>query len=532
MVVALIGIILIQLQWIDNAIKDKEAEYTSRANDALNDVNEDIVEHEAMFFVNQLGGLDSLMGDIEFIDDSAHHRIIVGGNTETVIHHENDDDKNVIRISMTTDEGFDNVKEIIHSIPNEEDELIQILELEELAQLGEELEEKLGEIKITVKETIENTEEVEAKMDIIESRVKHFTFENILSDEHLRQRISKDELNERIKEAFEKHGLNSNYDFAVYNKDKEAIEEDYSSDNFDEDGDKIIVKKKLFPEDLSDHNEYELAVQLNDQSNFVWSEVKSMIFTSTLFTLLILLCFGYSVYYIFKQKKISQVKNDFINNMTHELKTPLASISLAADSIKHPRVIGNEQEVDHFITIIKNEERRMNNHIEKVLEIARLDKGELQLQKENIDFIPLIHKAIEQANLRLTSANGTIHFDSKLSSAVVNGDAFHLANTLNNILDNSIKYRRNDLSIHVRLSEKASGFEITIIDNGIGINKKTARQAFDKFYREEGGNIHTVKGFGLGLSYVKSIVNAHGGTVEIDGSPNKGTTVKMTIPKA
>lgn len=252
---------------------------------------------------------------------------------------------------------------------------------------------------------------------------------------------------------------------------------------------------------------------------------------SILFTVLILICFGYSLYSIFKQKRISQVKNDFINNMTHELKTPLASISLAAASIEHPKVIGVPSEITRFVDVIKSEERRINAHVERVLDIAALDNRELKMDLDDVDLIKVIDQSISNTKLSLSASNGTISFEHVLDSALVSADEFYLVNVFTNILDNSIKYSKQNLDINVGLTETIRSYEIVITDNGIGMKKKSQKLAFDKFYREETGNIHTRKGFGLGLSYVKSIVEAHEGSVSLTSELSQGTTVIVTLPK-
>ena len=225
------------------------------------------------------------------------------------------------------------------------------------------------------------------------------------------------------------------------------------------------------------------------------------------------------------------MKNDFINNMTHELKTPLASISLAASSIRHPQVVERPEEVKRFADIISDEERKINAHIEQVLEIASLDRSEMQLNFENCELLNLLNKSVRTIELSLKNVEGDVQFDSKVDRAPILADALHLINVFTNILDNSIKYSEGRPQIVVQVREDANTYCISIRDKGIGMSSSEQKQAFDKFYRAERGDIHNRKGFGLGLSYVKSIVEAHHGRVEIQSEKNVGTCVFVYIPQ-
>ena len=217
--------------------------------------------------------------------------------------------------------------------------------------------------------------------------------------------------------------------------------------------------------------------------------------------------------------------------MTHELKTPLASISLAAASISHPKVIENPNEISRFVTVIKSEEQRINAHVERVLDFAALDSRDLKMDFERLELLDVLQTSISTIQLSINAVDGVLNFNSMIKSASIEGDEFHLVNVFTNVLDNSIKYSKANLEIDVSISENENSYCVIISDNGIGMRKKSQKLAFDKFYREETGNIHTRKGFGLGLSYVKSIIEAHQGEVELESELNKGTTVRIRLPK-
>ncbi len=522
MVVAIIGIITLQGVWITDAINERERDFSAHVNDALNRVNDAIDDDEAVFFLeNKFGGVDSLLHDIVIIEDGDSSE----AQQDFIVVNDNSQPHNRVKIKYHT--TMDSLGE---SLENLEADMSEFEELHEnFNEWSEKLELKMEQVDSVLETTIHLEHAKDHKLEHITSIVEHFTFEKMLSGE-LEDRISKDGLQEKLKTALKKEGVDTEFEFAVFNKETEKYEDSFATAAFDKNYGGDPFKKLLFQNDRVTESNFELNVQFANSSGYIWSKVSSMVLLSVLFSALILLCFGYSLYFIFKQKKISQVKNDFINNMTHELKTPLASISLAASSIKHPEVINKPDEINYFVDIIENEERRINTHIEQVLDIAALDKGEIQLNFVETDLIDILKASMKNVNLSLSESNGTSTFEHSVTEAPFNGDVFHLTNVFSNILDNSIKYRKENLQINVLLEVKDGNYTITIRDNGIGMNGKTQKLAFDKFFRAETGNIHNIKGFGLGLSYVKSIVVAHSGTVELSGEIDQGTTVIINLP--
>lgn len=369
----------------------------------------------------------------------------------------------------------------------------------------------------------------EARAHHVRSMVQHHTIERILNGS-IKDRISKKELHKKLKTALKQEGIHGPFEYAVYNNKKKDYESGYISKGFDKKQKDQLYSKMLFPSDRRKKSEFELIVQCNDRGGYVWNGVQQMALLSALFTILILFSFGYSLYFIFKQKKISKIKNDFINNMTHELKTPLASISLASASINHPEVISKPEEIKKFTAIIESEKHRMNSHIERVLDIATLDKGDLKLDLNPTDLVSIIQSSIKNVSLSLSEIEAKQSFRAEMDSAPMNADEFHLINVLTNVLDNSIKYRRSNLEIDIELKTEGKHYLLVVKDNGIGMSSKEQGLAFDKFYRAETGNIHNSKGFGLGLSYVKSIIEQHQGEVSMKSQPNKGTTVTIKLP--
>lgn len=266
------------------------------------------------------------------------------------------------------------------------------------------------------------------------------------------------------------------------------------------------------------------------RTSYVWSSLWLNFLGSIAFTGIILFCFAYTIQVIFRQKKLSEMKNDFINNMTHEFKTPIATISLASDSIINPTINGNPDKVSRFANIIKQENRRMNNQVEKVLQMAQMDRNTISLNLNEIDLHEIIKAAVENFSLQVEEKNGKVTYDLKAQNSILLGDSTHIANVIHNLLDNANKYSPLEPNIVVATQSVSGGIEVIFTDNGIGITREDRKYIFDKFYRVHTGNLHDIKGFGMGLSYVKAIVDAHGGKIEVKSELGKGSTFTVFLP--
>ena len=287
-------------------------------------------------------------------------------------------------------------------------------------------------------------------------------------------------------------------------------------------------KVNLFPKDTPSPGL--LMVYFPNKASIILGSVWKTLLGSILFTGIILFCFAYTVQVIFRQKKLSSMKTDFINNMTHEFKTPIATISLAADSITSPMISGSIDKVNRFADIIKQENKRMLSQVEKVLRMAQIDRQDFQLKFTEVDLHQVISQAVEYANLQVTKRGGIVTKNLMATTAVVEGDLTHLSNIINNLLDNANKYSPEKPQISVETRNVSNGVEVIIKDNGIGMSKEALKHIFDKFYRVHTGNRHDVKGFGLGLSYVKALVTAHKGEVSVKSELGKGSYFIVSLP--
>ena len=273
-----------------------------------------------------------------------------------------------------------------------------------------------------------------------------------------------------------------------------------------------------------------LMVHFPTKSGFVGRSLWPSLFGSFIFTGVIMFSFGYTIYVIYTQKKLSEMKTDFINNMTHEFKTPIATISLAADSISSPLISGNPDKVSRFANIIKQENKRMNSQVEKVLQMALIDRDEFSLNEGEVNIHEVIQQAITNFSLQVEQREGSITSMLEARQPTIKGDLTHIANVIHNLLDNANKYSPERPEITVLTKDRDKGLEITVQDKGMGMNKEARKHIFDKFYRVHTGDVHDVKGFGLGLSYVKAIVQAHKGTIEVKSEPGKGSSFTIVFP--
>lgn len=290
------------------------------------------------------------------------------------------------------------------------------------------------------------------------------------------------------------------------------------------------VQAKLFPNDILGKDNF-LYVYFPEKNNHVLRQVWLPISSSLVFILVIIFCFVYAIQVILRQKALSDIKNDFINNMTHEFKTPLATVSLAVEALQDPELSTQDKFRSRYLGIIKDENKRLVSQVEKVLQAAALDKQDFKLKIEKINLAELLESTVEHISLQVEKKGGRIEFFNELRYPEIEGDAFHLTHIFNNLLDNANKYASEVPLIKVKAKDDGDQVIVSIEDNGIGMNKDAQKKIFDKFYRVPTGNLHDVKGFGLGLSYVKTMLEAHHGEIHVQSEPGKGSIFTINLPK-
>ncbi|MCY1720280.1 HAMP domain-containing sensor histidine kinase [Prolixibacteraceae bacterium Z1-6] len=286
---------------------------------------------------------------------------------------------------------------------------------------------------------------------------------------------------------------------------------------------------QLYPNDIFQKN-IKLAVFFPEKDSFIYRSLNWLLLASFLFSLIILVTFALSIFYILRQKKISEMKSDFINNMTHEFKTPIATISVASDSITNEKVVSNPERIKYFAGMIKKENARMNRQVEDILTIARLDRKDFEFNWETIDVHDLIKDAVQGIALQIEKRGGKIETILNAANPMVSTDRIHCTNVIYNLIDNANKYSVDSPEIKITTWNLPKGVLISVEDKGIGMTKVVQAKIFERFYRQTSGNVHNVKGFGLGLSYVKAVLEANHGTINVQSEPEKGSNFNVFLP--
>jgi two-component system phosphate regulon sensor histidine kinase PhoR len=292
---------------------------------------------------------------------------------------------------------------------------------------------------------------------------------------------------------------------------------------------KIQVINLMEQNDFSPKGERLMIIMPTDDS--IAKQLGFMISGGVLFTMIIITAFALTIRTLLNQKKLSEIKSDFINNMTHELKTPLATISLAIDAIRNEKVMSKPEKIQYFSGIIKEENKRMNKQVESILQSALLEKDEIGLKLQATDVHHVIQHTADNLQLQLAAKNGVVDLQLDAINPVIMADDVHFSNLIFNLMDNAIKYSKEHLEIKIQTYNTRKSLFIVIADNGIGMSRDTISRIFEKFYRAHTGNVHNVKGFGLGLTYVKAIVDAHNGKIKVESTIGKGSKFTLEFPQ-
>lgn len=336
-------------------------------------------------------------------------------------------------------------------------------------------------------------------------------------------RIKDINLNAIISERLRNNGINENFEFAIKEKDRFIL----MSQNFFNKHSEYSYNRKLFFGGAESLASFFLIFP--DRTQTASSSVFLLV-PSIIITLLLVFCFAFCIAVIIRQKKLSTIKNDFINNMTHEFKTPIATISLAAQMLKDSSINNSPESVDRFAGIIRDESKRLTFQVEKVLQTALFTETRMKLKLKNINLNEIIENQLSKFNIRVEDRKGQVFCHLNADRDEVLADEVHITNVVSNLLDNAIKYCIKTPEISVYTRNKGDEIIISVIDNGIGIAAKEQKLIFERFYRVSTGNLHDVKGFGLGLSYVKKIVEAHGGRIEVESTLDKGSCFNIILP--
>lgn len=355
-------------------------------------------------------------------------------------------------------------------------------------------------------------------------------------DKPVKERMDFGELDRTIQEHLKRNGIDLKYHFSVTTVNGEEI---FRCSDYEEPGNAKVYSHVIYPNDPPSYQAV-INVHFPHMGRYIYATAR-FVLPALLFTFILLVTFIYSIWIIFRQKRLTEMKNDFINNMTHEFKTPISTISLAAQMLSDPAVGKNEASLKRFAGIITDETKRLRFQVEKVLQTSLFEKGKAATFKmSELDANATIADVVSTFMLKVHNVGGTIDTELDAEDPIICADQMHFTNVIFNLLDNALKYRRQDakdaqgnpinLHLNVRTENDGNKLKIFITDNGIGIKREDLKRIFNRFYRVHTGNVHNVKGFGLGLAYVSSVIEAHKGRIHAESVYGEGTTFVITLP--
>jgi len=518
MTLAMAGLIIVQSYWIGNAVDIKEKQFSQLVTRSLSDISDEVRKQEAVLsIIDEIGPVDSALAwetysryemqysALEHFNNFTNRT--AGNKPDTKIHNE-------IRVYQ-------------HSTPDGNQSNVTIIagDSGQVGNIPKIVVDTSGNNSLTVVTPKRIREEIKQQLAEQQVFLDRIISKMLIPPPGIKERIDKDLLNKIIRRALSNNGIDLNYEFAVFtdNLDLTMISDHYTPESNNE-----YYASELFPDDLFNTNY--LSLYFPGQKNFIFKSLGFMTISSIVLTLLIIISFVTTIYIIFRQKKLSEIKNDFINNMTHELKTPISTISLASQMINDPSIPAESKNMKNISRIIEDESKRLGYQVEKVLQMAIFDRGKLKLKLKQADINDLILNVINNFSIQVDKLGGKITGELNATNSEMRIDTIHFTNVISNLVDNAVKYSPDKPEILVSTENRNGRLVIRVRDKGIGISKENQKRIFEKFYRVPTGNVHNVKGFGLGLSYVKKIVEEHEGTISLKSELNKWTEFEICLP--
>ncbi|CAM4034846.1 MULTISPECIES: sensor histidine kinase [Flavobacterium] len=512
MSLSLVGIIIVQLYWINTSLKKSEEEFKLHVQQIIGNVAENINNKELVAFYRQYQKIKDSIGK-EPEKNTLKEFYFLERNkktNETIIYTSSLVAENFGINGSFFDKNADSIN-VGNLVTNRRTEIYA----------GSLVDKSSVELNRRPDVTIEKTGSISA-LDKVNFQV---FFKDIVALRAIQDRITKDELEKILSKELKEYQIKTPFEFCIYSN---GLATKIRSDRF------VYDKKSTYGIPVFKDNEgmsqYQLLVTFPQKSKFFFSSILGITMISLLFTLIIVLTYSSALNQLIKQKQISEIKTDFINNMTHEFKTPIATINLALDAIKNPKIIDDKEKVQRYLQMIKDENKRMHAQVENVLRISKLEKNELDISKEPVDVLDIVEDAIEHISLIIEDREGKIrtHFNATRTTILLND--VHFTNVLVNILDNAVKYSEGTPIIDVYTENIKDFIVIKIQDQGLGMSKIAQKKVFEKFYREHTGDLHNVKGHGLGLAYVKQIVEDHNGQIFVESEKGKGSAFILKMP--
>ncbi len=527
MTLSIVGITLVQIRWIRNAVAIRNENFDIAAYNSLNAAANTIESNRQMNLFNSFmfpqsprfdDTLSLLEGYINFgsyvTNESGGYSINITNQSRRIINQSDNGLNSELIVAGDSLLSSDSVTLVI--TPYDNQGTVRIL------KKGEKMNPSEGSVIMSENDFRNWIRKRSNQIQNLGDRMISQIFESEKTFE-----VDSDEIRYTLDRILPFYGIQTPYEFTLIKNGE--IGSPSSGKISNSDFFRSNYKVRLFPDNVV-NRDIVLSVVFPERTNYVLGSMAWMLGGSLVFSLFIFSTFALSLYSIIRQKKVSEVKSDFINNMTHEFKTPIATISLAADTITNPKVLKDENSIRHFIGMIKRENSRMNKQVETILQIASLDKKEIEFRFEDTDLHSIIDHVVESMEIQVQQKNGTLAVELNASRFNVYGDPEHLTNLIHNLLDNAIKYSPENPRIKVITANSDGGIIISVEDNGIGMTKNVQTKIFERFYRKTTGDIHDVKGFGLGLNYVKAIVDAHKGNISVHSEPGKGSRFDIFLP--
>ena len=512
MTFSLLGIIAVQGYLINTSFKNKEEQFKYQVKQVIDNVAREVEEQEAFSFLSRFSRIKDSIGKAPERSELMKFFYVEKNEltNQTIIY-----SNSIIPEDYSVSSSFFDKNNDSTRIKNYVAK--RVTEVYNEATMGD----QLGSSEVQPTEKIERSGVVE----VLDKANFELNFKDIAATRQITQRVSNEQLEILFQNELKTLGINTPFEFGVYNN---GLATKVKSERFKYD------KRNTYDTPLFKDNDgvsrYQLLLSFPKKKVFLASDFIGIAMLAFLFTSIIIVAYYSALKQLNTQRHISQIKTDFINNMTHEFKTPIATINLALDAIRNPKVIEDREKVQRYLQMIKDENKRMHAQVENVLRISKLERRELDIKKENHNVHEIVEEAIEHVSLIVEDREGSIktHFNAQKTSALLND--IHFTNVLVNILENAVKYTQDKPTIEVFTENIKNFIVIKIKDNGIGISKTAQKKVFDKFYREHTGDIHNVKGHGLGLAYVKRIVDDHHGEVMVESEKGKGSTFIIKLP--
>ncbi|MEX0987272.1 MAG: HAMP domain-containing sensor histidine kinase [Bacteroidales bacterium] len=504
MSLTVLGLIFIQISWIRNAVDLKDKQFQQLVNNTLTDFSRQVDHYYTSIRMNTI------------IEENL--------TSEAKKEWQREMEEREPSVVLGEKRDHNNLQE--HLFSDNDNGLVEVI--------GDTIfiiSQKGGEIIDTINLSGYQDQELRRKFEksLLEQQLLVSTImkKMLLEDVSFEKRIDQKYLEKVLHKNLIDRGINLDYEYTVIKDNKKEI---YSSNAFELHTDSHYFRTGLLSDEVMDEITY-LYLYFPEQKALVRGSLGFLGTSTVVLTLIMIILFTFALYVIFKQKKLSDIKNDFVNNMTHELKTPISTISLASQMLNDESIPAERKNTGNISRIIQTESKRLGYQVERVLQMAVLDQGHLVLKKKEVDMKEIISNVVQNFKLQVENSRGSLEVLDESDNGVVYGDKVHLMNVVTNLMDNAIKYSREKPEITIQMYNTGRQFIFSVKDRGIGISKDNQKKVFDRFFRVSTGNVHDVKGFGLGLSYVKLIVEQHGGSISLASDLNKGTQFKIILPK-